>query len=54
MNNKIKLAYFAGALDGDGSFSLIKGMSHSSVSPLYGYTNRLKAYSLDRIKLVRL
>ncbi|HEX2977880.1 MAG TPA: LAGLIDADG family homing endonuclease [Candidatus Babeliales bacterium] len=35
MNNKIKLAYFAGALDGDGSFSLIKGTSHSSVSPLY-------------------
>lgn len=31
----IKLAYLAGALDGDGSFSLIKGTSHSSVSPLY-------------------
>lgn len=31
----IMLAYLAGALDGDGSFSLLKGTSHSSVSPLY-------------------
>jgi hypothetical protein len=35
MNRNIRLAYLAGALDGDGSFSLIKGTSHSSVSPLY-------------------
>ncbi len=31
----IMLAYLAGALDGDGSFSLLKGTSHSSISPLY-------------------
>lgn len=35
MYKETKLAYFAGALDGDGSFSLIKGTSHSSISPLY-------------------
>lgn len=35
INKETKLAYLAGALDGDGSFSLIKGTSHSSVSPLY-------------------
>lgn len=29
------LAYLAGALDGDGSFSLIKGSSKTSISPLY-------------------
>jgi len=34
-SKEIKLAYLAGALDGDGSFSLIKGTSHTSVSPLY-------------------
>lgn len=31
----IKLAYLAGALDGDGSFSLMKATSHTSKSPLY-------------------
>lgn len=35
MHKETRLAYLAGALDGDGSFSLIKGTSHSSVSPLY-------------------
>lgn len=35
MNQDLKLAYLAGALDGDGSFSLIKGTSSSSISPLY-------------------
>jgi hypothetical protein len=35
MNKEIKLAYLAGALDGDGSFSLIKGSSRTSISPLY-------------------
>ncbi len=36
-NKEIKLAYLAGALDGDGSFSLIKKVSGKSVSvsPLY-------------------
>lgn len=35
MNKEIKLAYLAGALDGDGSFSLIKGLSSAAISPLY-------------------
>lgn len=35
MNKDIKLAYFAGALDGDGSFSLIKGTPNKDRSPLY-------------------
>lgn len=35
MSEDIKLAYFAGALDGDGSFSLIKGTSSAAISPLY-------------------
>lgn len=35
MNKETKLAYLAGALDGDGSFSLIKGTSFMAISPLY-------------------
>lgn len=34
-SKKLRLAYMAGVLDGDGSFSLLKGTSHTSVSPLY-------------------
>lgn len=34
-NREIKLAYIAGALDGDGSFSLIKTKSAAARSPLY-------------------
>lgn len=52
MNNReIKLAYIAGALDGDGSFSLIKGTSHSSVSPLYFPMIQLANASKDMIDL---
>lgn len=35
MNKEFELSYLAGALDGDGSFSLMKGTSKTSVSPLY-------------------
>ena len=36
MNNReITLAYIAGALDGDGSFSLIKATASAARSPLY-------------------
>ncbi len=35
VNKETTLAYLAGALDGDGSFSLIKGTSSTSISPLY-------------------
>jgi hypothetical protein len=35
IETKFRLAYLAGALDGDGSFSLIKGYSSVGVSPLY-------------------
>lgn len=35
MNKEIKLAYIAGVLDGDGSFSLIKNPSSGHISPLY-------------------
>ena len=35
MNEKIKMAYVAGCLDGDGSFSLIKNVSSGHIAPLY-------------------
>lgn len=35
MNTEQVMAYLAGAFDGDGSFSLLKGSSRTSISPLY-------------------
>jgi hypothetical protein len=53
MNKGIKLAYIAGVLDGDGSFSLIKGSSKKSFSPLYYPMIQLASANRDLIDLFK-
>lgn len=53
MNKEIELAYFAGVLDGDGSFSLIKSFAKKSRSPLYYPMIQLASANSDLINLFK-